>query len=91
MDISSQLNEKGQLEVAQRFVNDSPDRVSFRFQLFAPGRRRLKAQVIGLDHGQDLKIYRLADGRELIGKDLWLRAEEIDGPRSLNYRLTVNP
>ena len=35
---------------------------------------------------RDEKLYRLADGKELIGQTLWLRAQEIGGPRVLNYR-----
>ena len=83
------LNEKGQLEVEQHLVNDGAGRVSFRCQLFIPGRRRQMTQVLGLPRGQDTKIYRIEDGEELIGQNLWLRAEELKGPRVLNYRFTA--
>jgi len=87
--IATELNDRGELEVRQRLLNESHDEVSFRCQLFAPQRRRLKSQIIGLGTGEDLKTYRLADGRQLLGKTLWLRAEELDGPRILNYRFTA--
>jgi hypothetical protein len=38
---------------------------------------------------RDVKTYRLQNGKELLGKTLWLRAEEIDGRRVLNYRFVV--
>jgi len=46
----------------------------------------LRSQIIGLGRGQDLKSYTIENGRELVGRQLWLRAEEIGGPRILNYR-----
>ena len=67
-------------------VNRGEGPVSFRCQLSAPQRRRQRTQVIGLKPGRDDKLYRLADGEELIGQTLWLRAQEIGGPRVLNYR-----
>jgi len=85
-EMSTRLNARGELEVEQRFVNASDDAVSFRCQLFAPGRQRLKTQILGLGGGSDVKTYHLPNGAELLGKALWLRAQEMDGPRILNYR-----
>lgn len=87
--IATQLNDQGELEVYQRFVNDTDKRVSFRCQLFAPGRRRLKAQIIGQGRGRDVQVYRFEDGKSLLGQTLWLRAEEMDGSRVLNYRFVA--
>jgi len=87
--IATELNDRGELEVRQRLLNESHRKVSFRCQLFAPQRRRLKSQIIDLGPGEDLKTYRLADGRQLLGETLWLRAQQLDGPRILNYRFTA--
>jgi hypothetical protein len=87
--VSSRLDDRGQLEVAQRLINNSDSAVSVRCQLNVPGRRPLKSQVLQLGQGADLKVYRLPDGRELLGQTLWLRAEEINGPRTLNYRFVA--
>ncbi len=87
--VATQLNDQGELEVYQRFVNDTQKRVSFRCQLFAPGRRRLKSQIIGQGQGRDVQVYRLENGEELVGQTLWLRAEEMNGPRLLNYRFVA--
>jgi hypothetical protein len=89
VDVATRLNPQGELEVQQRFTNKGTSQVSFRCQLFAPGRRRLKSQVIGLVQGSNVQAYVLPDGRELLGKTLWIRAEEMNGPRVLNYRFVA--
>jgi hypothetical protein len=91
IEIVTRLNERGELEVAQRMVNRGDGPVSFRCQLLAPHRRRETTQVIGLAPGRDEKLYRLAEGQQLIGQTLWLRADEVGGPRVLNYRFPAEP
>jgi hypothetical protein len=89
IEIATRLNAQGELEVEQHLVNATPGPVSFRCRLIAPERRRHSTLIIGLEPGRQLNTYRLAKGRELIGKALWLRAEQIDGPRVLNYRFVA--
>jgi hypothetical protein len=89
VEISTQLNAAGELEVHQRLINETTQPASFRCQLFAPERRRLSTQIVNLGRGDDLRIYRLSDGKELLGKTLWLQAEEVNGPRVLNYRFVA--
>ncbi len=89
VEIATRLNAEGQLEVEQHLVNATGGPVSFKCRLIAPDRRRHNTLIIGLEPGRQLNTYRLSDGRELIGKPLWLRAEEIDGPRVLNYRFVA--
>jgi hypothetical protein len=36
-----------------------------------------------------VKIYRYPEGAQLLGSELWLRAEEIDGFRVINHRFVV--
>jgi hypothetical protein len=33
-----------------------------------------------------VQVYRLPAGKELLGQTLWIRAEEINGPRVFSYR-----
>jgi hypothetical protein len=87
IELTTQLDEERRLEVVQRFVNETAETVSFRCELFVPGRRSLKTQIVDLGRGHDVKVYRLNDGEELLGQPLWLRAQEIGGVRVLNYRL----
>ena len=89
IEYQTRLNSENKLEVQQRFVNSTDQPVSFRCELFAPDRRRLMVDVLDQGRGQNLHTYDLENGKELLGKTLWLRASEIDGPRVLNYRFTV--
>ena len=89
IDTVTQLNRYGELEVQQWTVNERDCPVNFRCQLFAPGRQRQATQVVGLGRGQDLKIYRFPDGKQLLGKTLWLQAQDVDGPQVLNYRFVA--
>ena len=89
IEVKTRLNPNNELEVEQRFVNQSNQPVSFRCELFAPERRRLMVQVLDQSAGQNEHVYRLEDGQELVGRTLWLRASEIDGQRILNYRFTA--
>ena len=87
----TRLNAEGQLEVRQKFTNNSSPEVTFRCQLFAPSRRRLRTQIIGLGSGTDTKVYLLENGKELLGETLWLSADEIGGQRVLNYHFIARP
>lgn len=89
VETQTRLNSENELEVEQRFVNSTDQPVSFRCELFAPDRRRMMVDVLDQGRGQNLHTYSLEDGKELLGKILWLRASEIGGPRVLNYRFTV--
>ncbi len=51
----------------------------------------MATQVLEHGRGNDVKLYRVPSGSELVGKTLWLRAEEINGRRILNYRFTAQP
>ena len=89
IELTSHLNVEGELVVEQRLINTTTKPVSFNCYLFAPDRRRMRRQVIELQQGRDTKIYVLPDGKELIGKTLWVRAEEVDGDRVFNRRMVV--
>ena len=84
------LNSRGELQVIQKFVNDNPTPAQFRCELFAPERRRQKTFVALGPQGAETSMYILPEGRQLLGKTLWLRAEEVGGSRVLNYRVVVH-
>jgi hypothetical protein len=88
-EVQTRLNKKNELEVEQRLINDTDKRLSFRCELSVPDRRRLESQILDQGRGEQTQVYRLEDGESLVGKPLWLRAEEIDGPRILNYQITA--
>ncbi len=89
IEATSQLNDKGVLEVVQHVTNRTAEALSFKCMLFIPNRRRMMSQVIELRQDRDTKVYRLPKGEELIGETLWLRAEEIGGQRTLNFRFVA--
>ncbi|MBA4106180.1 MAG: hypothetical protein C0485_10500 [Pirellula sp.] len=89
LDTYTRLEEDGTLVVEQRMVNFNAAQLDFKCQLYAPGRRRQRAQVTRLGASPDVKIYRYPNGSELIGAEFWLRAQEIDGGRVLNHRFKV--
>jgi hypothetical protein len=88
VEVTSQLK-KGALVVEQHLTNLSNRPLSFQCVLFAPDRRRETRQIIDLGRERTTLTFILPDGEQLIGKKLWLRAEEIGGSRVLNYTLTA--
>lgn len=89
IDVKTKLLDDGTLMVEQKMTNFLDNMVDFKCLLYAPDRRRQVNQVFRLGQGQDIKRYYLPNGEDLVGKTLWLRAEEIDGLRILNYRFLV--
>ncbi len=91
VELHTWLNEDGKLVVEQHLSNDSAQRLSLNCTLFVPGRRRQRLQVYELGRTEVTNIYVLPNGQELMGKTLWLRAEEMNGPRVLNYQVVAEP
>ncbi len=96
IEITTHLDERGNLVVEQRFVNESSERVSFSCQLFPPDRRVQKTQIVRLGRSYDVQTYILPNGKDLIGKEFQLRAKEylVRGariPRTFNKYFTATP
>jgi hypothetical protein len=89
IEARTRLNRRGNLVVEQEFVNTTSQKVTFRCQLFAPGRQLQTSDVIDLAAGRDARTYLLPKGEELIGRSLSIRAEEVNGPRVLIYRIAA--
>lgn len=87
VEMTTRLRPDGALVVEQNLTNLSARPLSFQCLLFAPQRRREARQVINLGRDRTTLLFILPQGVELIGQDLWLRAEEIGGPRVLNFTL----
>jgi hypothetical protein len=86
LDARTEMAENGELLVHQRLVNHTDEEVSFKCDLYAANRRRLRTQVLQLGRGEDVQTYRLPAGRELLGQPIWIRAEEVGGQRALSHR-----
>jgi hypothetical protein len=92
MVLTSHLNAAGELEVEQRTINRTDERVSFRCHLSVPNRRRMRTQIWKQPSGEDVQTYRLPFGEQLIGQTLRVQAEEVGGKRRmLNYQFIAEP
>ena len=88
MEVYDRKLKNGRLEIRQVITNNTKptEILSFRTNLFVPGYRRQRRDVVKLGNGKDKKFYFLPDAEALRGKTLWIRAEQIDGNRVLNVR-----
>jgi hypothetical protein len=79
------------LEVEQIIINNTEplETLQFRFSLFIPSMKCLQRFITELKRGQDRKLYYLPNADSLRGKELWIRAEQTNGRRILNYRWIV--
>lgn len=79
------------LEIEQIIINNtSPlETLQFRCSLFVPRMKRMRRIVTELKNGQDRKLYHIPNADALKGKELWIRAEQTNGRRILNYRWIV--
>jgi hypothetical protein len=89
LEIAVRKDDEGGLVVEQRFRNHLESPAHFRCFLYAPGRRREKTEVHLIGPGTDLQSYHLPQAAQLLGQTLWLHADEIGGPRAMNYRILV--
>jgi hypothetical protein len=88
IDLRSGIDAMGALLVEQEFVNLGQTPLSFDFYLYAPDRKRKRLQLREVGPGSYKLEYVFPEGEDLIGKELWLRAEATDGLRVLNHRFT---
>lgn len=89
--VQTYLRPDGALVVEQRMRNTSGVPVDFRCSLHANGRRRKRALVFQLGQEEDVKRYTYLNPAELIGADLRLLIEEIDGQRKLIHHFRADP
>ena len=89
IDVTTNIDEDGNLIVTQQMQNHNDQAVSFDCMLFAPDRRRQRRHVLNLRRLRNSQTYVILNGEELLGETLWLRAEEIGGERMLNHQIVV--
>lgn len=91
VNVATHLNEQGELVVEQKLLNQTDQPVSFQCSLYIPDRRRMTTNILDQGKGSDTQIYRLPNGQALLGKTLWLKAEETIGQRILNSKFVAQP
>ena len=89
IEVTTDIDEDGNLVVSQQLTNQNDQVVNFDCMLFAPERRRQRRHILNLGRGRNSQTYILPQGEQLIGKTIWLRAEEIGGARMLNHQIVV--
>ena len=91
MNVSGRRANDGRIEIEQIITNTTEplEVLDFNCSLFIPGQIRQKQVVTKLGKGQDKRFYHIPFTDSLRGKALWLRAEQIDGRRVLNYHWKV--
>jgi hypothetical protein len=86
LDVKSHIDKDGSLVIEQFMTNSAARLADFKCSLRAWHRRPQRMQVYRLSKNIDRKVYRLPDGEELLGKEMTLELEELNGQRNLKYR-----
>ena len=86
LEVNSFVDKDGTLIVEQFMTNSGEHFADFRCYLSAKGHRRQRMQVYRLGPNLDRKVYRFPHGRNLVGDELLLEIEELNGPRVIKYR-----
>jgi hypothetical protein len=86
LDVFSHLDKDGTLIVEQLMTNSTDQPVDFKCFLRAKGHRRQRSQIYRLGKEVARKTYRFPNGADLVGKEMLLEIEELNGPRELRYR-----
>ena len=89
LELNTHIDQSGRLVVDQRMINHSYELADFKCLLRVEGRRTQRVQVFRLGSSFDRQKYYFPNGEELIGRTIWLRAEEQNGTRVLNHRVKI--
>ena len=90
VDLTSRLDEDGNLIIEQQFTNTTDEFVSVNCNLTTSKRRRERHQIFNRGRGTTTVQFMFPNGEELLGETMWLRVEEIDGPRILNHQIIAH-
>lgn len=84
--VNSRIDKDGSLLVEQRMTNRTDKLADFKCHLRLPGEKPQRVQVYRLGREVDRKLYRFANGQKLLGKEMLLEIEEVNGLRQLKYK-----
>lgn len=94
--VQTHLDKEGTLIVEQFMTNKTDRMADFRCYLFPKGRdsNRVKykiqrMQVYRLGSNADRKVYRIPNGQPLVGNEMMLQIEELNGPRLFIHSFKV--
>lgn len=89
MEFFPVFDQKGDLTIIQRFVNQTNKVVSFRCQLAVPNRQWSESQIVGMGRGAFEAKHFYPNARDLIGQEVRVRAVEDNGLTTLNYKFII--
>jgi hypothetical protein len=90
VELSYEVDPDGNLVIRQDLVNNTDRILDFECTLFAPDRVHVRQQLLQIPPGRVTRYYRLEKATELKGKTVWLRCQQLDNGRFLNYRTNVD-
>ncbi|MDA1053338.1 MAG: hypothetical protein O3C40_23045 [Planctomycetota bacterium] len=90
VELTSRLDENGNLIIELLLTNATDQFVSFNCNLTTSKRRRERHQIFNRGRGATTVLFMFPNGEELLGETMWLRVEEIDGPRILNHQIVAH-
>jgi hypothetical protein len=90
VELSYEVDPDGNLVIRQDLVNNTDRILDFECTLFAPDRVHVRQQLLQIPPGRVTRYYRLEKAAELKGKTVWLRCQQLDNGRFLNYRTNVD-
>jgi hypothetical protein len=81
----------GRLELEQTITNttDPVEVLDFNCSLYIPGQVRQRRVVTRLGRGEDKRVFHIRNPEQFRGQSFWLRAEQVDGRRVLNYHYQI--
>jgi hypothetical protein len=89
LEVNTHLEKDGTLIIEQLMTNRAERLTDLKCYLYAKGRRPERMQVYRLGPSADRKVYRFSDGEDLVGHEMLLEIEEVNGPRVLRYRFVA--
>ncbi|MEX0610695.1 MAG: hypothetical protein WD229_01130 [Pirellulales bacterium] len=89
LEVNTHLEKDGTLIIEQLMTNSADRLADLKCYLYAKGRRPERMQVYRLGPSVDRKVYRFPDGKDLVGNEMLLEIEELNGPRVLRYRFVA--
>jgi hypothetical protein len=89
MQIDLSFDRVGQLVVRQEIISNSLEPQLFDCLLFAPGRQRQRVEILVPPGSRVNRSYVWPNGADMVGREIWLRAEQLGTARVLNYRQVV--
>jgi hypothetical protein len=90
LEVNSHLETDGTLIIEQLMTNSAERLTDLKCYLYAKGRRPERMQVYRLGASVDRKVYRFPEGADLVGNEMLLEIEELNGPRVLRYRFVAD-